>query len=67
MAEEIFCNICGKKLDFFDTQEDFTHTGTIQYGSKHDGEQINLHICCSCMDKIIESCKITPIKSAENF
>lgn len=58
-----YCNICGSKMDFWDIQEDFTIHTTAGYGSKYDEEEIELHICCDCMDRIIEQCKITPIAS----
>lgn len=56
-----YCNICGNKMDFWDIQEDYTIHTTAGYGSKYDEEEIELHICCDCMDKIIDQCKITPI------
>ena len=58
-----YCNICGSKMDFWDVQEDYTIHTTAGYGSKYDEEEIELHICCDCMDKIIDQCKITPITS----
>lgn len=58
-----YCNICGSKMDFWDVQEDFTIHTTAGYGSKYDEEEIEIHICCDCMDKIIEKCAISPIAS----
>lgn len=61
MSKEMTCNVCGKKFDFWDTQENyniFTHCG---YGSKHDGEIVDLDICCDCFDKMIDSCVVSPI------
>lgn len=58
-----YCNICGSKMDFWDIQEDNTIHTTAGYGSKYDEEEIELHICCDCMDRIIDECKITPIVS----
>ena len=55
------CNYCGKEMDFFDLQEDFTIHKTIGYGSGYDGETVELHMCCSCFDKIVSECKICPI------
>ena len=55
-------------MDFWDIQEDNTIHKTAGYGSKYDEEEIELHICCDCMDKIIDQCKITPIVSrAEDY
>lgn len=60
--DEIFCNICGKRMDDFDIQENFTiKKSIIGYGSSHDGDGLNLHICCDCIDKIIDKCMIDPI------
>lgn len=36
------------------------HTN-IGYGSKFDGENLNINICCICMDHLIERCKVSPI------
>ena len=53
-----YCNLCGKKMDMWDVQEGFGFNGNIGYGSKYDGEKLNLDLCCDCMDKLIESCVI---------
>lgn len=58
-----YCNICGNKMDFWDIQEDYTIHTTAGYGSKYDEEEIELHICCDCMDKLIDRCTISPIAS----
>lgn len=38
----------------------------IGYGSKHDGDIIDLDICCDCfdvlIDKLAKQCKINPIR-----
>lgn len=65
MAEKRVCNICGKELNLFDEQENFSHEGVVKYGSVFDGDEISLNICCSCMDKIIMSCKVTPLKTQD--
>lgn len=56
-----YCNICGSKMDFWDIQEDYTIHTTAGYGSKYDEEEFELHICCDCMDKIIDKCIISPL------
>lgn len=48
------CNICGLELDYFDIKEDFSLVKDIGYGSIHDGEHLNLHMCCSCFDKVMD-------------
>lgn len=63
-----YCNICGSKMDVWDIQEDYTIHTRIGYGSKYDEEEIELHICCDCMDKIIDKCAISPLASqAANY
>lgn len=60
-----YCNICGGKMDFWDIQEDYTIHKTAGYGSKYDEEEIEMHFCCDCMDKLIDSCLITPLISQQ--
>ena len=59
--ESLICNACGKTLDIFDIQNDFSLHRHIQYGSVHDGEVLNVRFCCDCMDKIISVCRISPV------
>lgn len=59
--QQRMCNKCGKPFDIFDRQEDFSIYRHIGYGSKYDGDKLELDICCNCMDKFIDSCKISPI------
>ncbi len=61
MAKEIICNKCGKKFDFWDTQEDFSIKKSLGYGTKYDGSTLELNLCCECMEKLIEECAISPI------
>lgn len=55
------CNRCGKTLDLWDVQEDFRIRRHLGYGTKYDGDILDLQICCKCMDKMIEECAITPV------
>ena len=48
------CNLCGKELDFWDVQEDFTLHRHVGYGSGYDGEVIKLRLCCECFDHIVD-------------
>ena len=57
-----YCNVCGKTLDMWDKQEDFSIQRSLGYGTVHDGEELDIHLCCDCMDKLISSCKISPVK-----
>lgn len=59
------CNICGREFDVFDSQENFSINKCLGYGTKHDGDYLNLNICCECMDKIIDNCKISPTNETE--
>ena len=59
------CNICGKEFDMLDEQEELGLHTRFGYGTKFDGDSIDLDICCDCfdklMDKFIPMCKINPI------
>ena len=48
------CNMCGKKFDDFDAQEEFGFHYYFGYGSKYDLEQIDADFCCKCFDKILD-------------
>lgn len=61
------CNLCGNVLDEFDLQEDFSFQKRLGYGTKYDMDFLNLKICCQCMEKIIDGCKITPIISDNTY
>ena len=60
MATKVICNICGKEMDDVDLRNNIRIDKCLGYGSKFDGEDIHLDICCDCLDKIIESCKVDP-------
>ena len=63
--KKCYCNLCGKEMDFWDVQEEFSiHNFNIGYGSKHDGDALELDLCCDCMDDLIDRCKISPITSS---
>lgn len=56
------CNLCGQDLDFWDKQLNFSVDRRIGYGSKYDGDQIHIKLCCQCLDNVIDKCKIIPLK-----
>lgn len=65
VVDKVICNVCGKEFDLYDRQEKFgIHTGVIGYGSKYDGGEISLDMCCDCFDRLMEDlipkCKINP-------
>lgn len=66
MDGPIVCNVCGKTFDFYDSNESFGMHHYIGYGSKHDGEILDLNLCCKCFDKVLDliipMCKHTPVK-----
>lgn len=65
MAKKMYCNKCGKEMDFWDKQEEFsihTHCG---YGTKFDGSHLELDLCCDCMEELADSCKIPPVADIE--
>jgi hypothetical protein len=61
MHKKKCCNLCGKDLNLFDKQENFSIHKEIGYGSEHDGDTLDLQICCECMDEIIKKCVLSPI------
>lgn len=54
------CNKCGKSFDEYDKSNGASMYTIAGYGSKYDGEEILIDLCCDCMDKLIESCIIYP-------
>lgn len=62
MAKETICNKCGKRFDIWDTQENFSISAHMGYGTKYDGDHLELNLCCECMEKLIDECIISPIK-----
>lgn len=55
------CSLCGKQFDFWDEQENFSLNRLLGYGTAYDSMYLNLHLCCDCMDKLINDCKISPV------
>lgn len=53
------CNKCGEVTDV--REECFTIERVMPYGSKHDGDLLNLDLCISCFDDIVSQCKHNPI------
>lgn len=61
MQEKKVCNVCGRELDFFDLQQDFTIHRKIEYGSIFDGDIVDMQLCCDCFDDLVNECKVSPI------
>lgn len=60
------CNVCGKRFNRLDEQENFGFNYHVGYGSKYDLTHIQAHICIDCFDKMMDQfipmCKISPDK-----
>lgn len=63
MPKESVCNFCGKELDVWDRQEDFSINKTLGYGTIYDGNKLRMRLCCGCIEKIINNCKVNPISA----
>lgn len=61
MTGSITCNHCGKVFDLWDTQEGFSIKKRLGYGTKFDGDELNMNLCCDCMEQLIDDCLISPI------
>lgn len=59
-----FCNICGEDFDLEDYYNNLGVHTILGYGSKHDGRNLEMDICCQCMDKLIQKCRISPLSMA---
>lgn len=66
MAQGSYCNMCGKKFDIWDVMENFAFHRKLGYGTRYDGDTLDLELCCDCMNELIERCKITPIEQSES-
>lgn len=59
------CNLCSKEFNEWDEQENFGIHTRVGYGSRFDGDNIDLDLCCECFDKLmgrlVSECKIKPI------
>lgn len=59
------CNICGETLSYVDVVSGISLEKIISYGSIHDGGKLDIHICCNCMDDLIDRCTIYPVSGEE--
>ena len=60
-GRRLVCNLCGKTLDEMDLENNLTIRRRLGYGSAYDGDRVDLRICCSCFDMLVEGCTVTPI------
>lgn len=61
MSRIFTCNKCGNRLNEWDVQENFSIYTVLGYGTKFDGCELELDLCCECMNELIDSCAISPI------
>lgn len=61
MAKNTVCNKCGKPFDRWDELEQFCIHQQCGYGTKYDGLEIELDLCCHCFEELVEECEISPI------
>ena len=61
MSRIISCNKCGSQFNYLDIQEDFKVYKLLRYGTKYDGCELELDLCCRCVDELIDSCVLSPI------
>lgn len=55
------CNKCGKEMDIWDRQEKFSIHDICGYGTKYDSSEIQLNLCCDCMEELIDTCVVSPV------
>lgn len=60
--KRITCSLCGKEFDEWDEQEDFSIHRRIGYGSRYDGCELRLDLCCRCLDALIDKCVLSPVE-----
>lgn len=63
MIGQYICNYCGKGFDMWDVSEHFGIHQQCGYGTKFDGDKLELNFCCACMEKIIDNCVVSPVKA----
>lgn len=61
MEDNKVCNVCGKHLEVLDRDPDYTIGIRMGYGTDHDLEYAEIHMCCECLDKLVGSCVVNPI------
>lgn len=67
MAKQTICNLCGKTVDEHMMECQFSIHTMMTYGSRHDGDLLDIDLCQECADKVIEAlqekCKIPLLTS----
>lgn len=55
------CHHCGEVLDEWSYYEDIHIQKYLGYGSRYDGKELRMQLCCDCLDNYIEECKLSPL------
>lgn len=61
MEKTKVCNVCGKELGILDQDSDYTMCVRMGYGTSYDLEYAEIHMCCECLDHLVESCAVNPL------
>lgn len=68
MAKRTVCNLCGKTIGEFMKACDFSVHTLLGYGSRYDGDFLDLDLCPDCADELIDilqkKCKV-PVLSED--
>lgn len=56
-----YCNKCGVALDEWDARGDYAMRRALGYGSRYDGKDVDIRLCCLCMDELIGACVRSPL------
>lgn len=61
MKKKVYCNLCGDELNQISAMGGcYINADRIGYGSKHDGEPLNLNLCDNCRGTVSDLCRDTP-------
>ena len=60
------CNMCGRDFDMWDEQDGLMVNQRLGYGSRFDGHNLQLDLCCVCYDELmgeylLPKCRINPM------
>lgn len=68
---KILCNVCGEDPRLKKVHIEIDIHQPIGYGSRYDGDKIDLDVCANCVDTVLEAisnvCKIPPIHIVEKM
>ena len=48
------------------SNEEMIHRQHIGYGSIHDGDNVDLQLCCDCFDRLVSECNVSPIEEVDD-